>query len=197
MPKGRKLVLVEVIIPDASPILTLDRIDALYLLEMFRATIHIVDQVHYEITKPQNDPGGRIRQFIDRHANMIKIVETNVGEGFKSRQAKDPSTPGGNLGEIAVEEYATYLAKTTGPSFVPLVLFEDPDVLHLRIAHMKDVHLLNTTAWLQTLNGAGLLPEGKALIERINKARKSPLIAFEKPARTKKVRSQWLKVDKD
>jgi len=73
------------------------------------------------------------------------------------------------------------------------VLFEDPDVLELRIAKLKDVHLLNTTAWLTTLHEAGELPEGKELIAQINAARATPLDGYEKPARTKKLRSQWLK----
>lgn len=73
------------------------------------------------------------------------------------------------------------------------MLFEDPDVLELRIAKLKDVHLLNTTAWLTTLHEAGELPEGKELIAQINAARATPLDGYEKPARTKKLRSQWLK----
>jgi hypothetical protein len=30
------------------------------------------------------------------------------------------------------------------PAMIPLVLFEDPDVLELRIARLKNAHLLNT-----------------------------------------------------
>lgn len=193
MAKGRKLVYVSVIIPDASPVLTLSRIGRLDLLERFKAPIHIVDQVHYEITKPANDRDGKIADFIRRHGNMINIVATTVGDGFQARLARDPNTSSKDLGELAVEEYARYLRRSTGPSFVPLVLFEDPDVLELTIANMKDVHLLNTTALLRTLYEEELVPEGNELIERINRARKSPLREFEKPARTKRIRSQWLK----
>jgi hypothetical protein len=84
------------------------------------------------------------------------------------RGARDPGQPSANLGEIAVDEYATLLAHTTGPGFVPLVLFEDPDAMELRIARLKDVHLLNTTAWLLTLHREGLLPDGLELVEMIN-----------------------------
>ncbi len=155
--------------------------------------MRIVDQVLYEITKPENDPEGEVAAGLRRLHNQIEIVETNVGVGFHTRRSRDPKTPSGNLGEIAVDEYATLLAHTTGPSFVPLVLFEDPDVLSLRIARLKAVHLLNTTAWLLTLHREGLLPEALELVEQINSSRKTPMVPFEKVGLTRKVRSTWLR----
>jgi hypothetical protein len=57
---ARKTVDVAVIIPDASPVLTLARINRLDLLGSFTVPVRIVDQVHYEITKPENDPKGEV-----------------------------------------------------------------------------------------------------------------------------------------
>jgi hypothetical protein len=94
---------------------------------------------------------------------------------------------------IAVDEYATALAHATGPSFVPLVLFEDPDVLELRIARLKGVHLLNTAAWLLTLHREGLLPEALDLLEQINASRKTPMVPFERTGLTSKIPSTWLR----
>jgi hypothetical protein len=82
------------------------------------------------------------------------------------------------------------LAKSRGPYFIPLVLFEDPDVLGLPIANMKQVHLLNTSAWLYALHDAGMLPDGLEMLARIDAARVTPMRPFEKEARTKKLRSQ-------
>ena len=101
--------------------------------------------------------------------------------------------PSGDLGEIAVDEYATSLARHTGPNFVPLVLFEDPDVMDLRVARLRGVHMLNTTAWLLTLHREGLLPEALELVEKINTSRATPLVPFEKVGLTKRVRSSWLR----
>jgi hypothetical protein len=190
---ARKIVDVAVIIPDASPVLTLARVGRVDLLAGFTAPIKIVDQVQYEITKPQNDPRGEVVAALERLHNQIEIVETNVGVGFLERRARNPQEPSADLGEIAVEEYATSLARTSGPSFVPLVLFEDPDVLELRIARLKNVHLLNTTAWLLTLHREGLLPEGLDLVAQINSTRKTPMTPFEKVGLTKKIRSTWLR----
>ena len=189
----RKTIDIAVIIPDASPVLTLARIGRVDLLGHFGVPIRIVDQVHYEVTKPQNDPLGAVAAGLARLHNQIEIIETNVGVGYRTRRARNPDEPGGNLGEIAVDEYATTLARTTGPGFVPLVLFEDPDVMELRIARLKDVHLLNTTGWLLSLYREGLLPEGLDLVAQINSTRKTPMIPFEKAGLTKKIRSTWLR----
>ena len=189
----RKAIDIAVIIPDASPILTLSRIGRVDLLASFAVPIRIVDQVHYEITKPRNDPRGEVAAALQRLHNQIEIIATNVGLGFQTRRARDPKAPSGNLGEIAVDEYATSLARITGPGFVPLVLFEDPDIMELRIARLKNVHLLNTTAWLLTLYREGRLPEALDLIEQINATRKTPMIPFEKTGLTKKIRSTWLR----
>jgi hypothetical protein len=189
----RRTVDVAVIIPDASPVLTLAGIDRIDLLGRFAVPVRVVDQVYYEITKPANDPKGEVAAGLRRLHNRIEIVETNVGVGFQTRLGRDPLTPSGNLGEIAVDEYATTLAHSTGPGFVPLVLFEDPDVLSLRVGRLKGVHLLNTTAWLLTLQREGLLPEGLDLVERINASRKTPMVPFEKVGSTSKIRSTWLR----
>ena len=190
---ARRTVDVAVIIPDASPVLTLARIGRIDLLGSFSAPVRIVDQVHYEITKPENDPTGEAAAALARLHNQVEIVETNVGVGFQTRRARNPQTPSRDLGEIAVDEYATSLARRTGPSFVPLVLFEDPDVMSLRIARLRGVHLLNTTAWLLTLHREGLLPEALDLVEKINTSRATPLTPFERTGLTKSVRSSWLR----
>ena len=188
-----KVVDVAVIVPDASPVLTLARIGRIDLLGSFTVPIKIVDQVLYEITKTQNDPKGEVGVALKKLHNQLDIVETNVGVGYKKRRERNPEEPSTNVAEIAVDEYATSLARTTGAAFVPLVLFEDPDIMELRIARLKNVHLLNPTAWLLTLHREGLLPEALELIEKINTTRKTPLVPFEKVGVTKKVCSTWLR----
>jgi len=122
----RKMVDEAVIIPDASPVRTLGGIDRIDLLGRFSVPVRVVDQVYYEITKPANDPKGEVAAGLRRLHNQIEIVETNVGVGFQTRLGRDPLTPSGNLGEIAVDEYATMLAHSTGPAIVPLVLLRTP-----------------------------------------------------------------------
>jgi hypothetical protein len=189
----KKAVDVALIIPDASPVLTLARIDRLELLMAFDVPIRIVDQVHYEITKPENDPQGRVTDFLRRHGNRIEIVETVVGTGFQTLRRRDPETPSSDLGELAVSEYARRLIKTSGPHFVPLVLFEDPDMLALPIATLANVHLLNTTGWLTALHAQKIILDADRVIEQINAGRRTPMRPFDQPARTRKLRSTYLR----
>ena len=58
----KKVVDVAMVIPDASPVPTLYRIGRLEFLTLFDIPIHIVDQVHYETTKPEHDPKGEIAE---------------------------------------------------------------------------------------------------------------------------------------
>jgi hypothetical protein len=190
---GKKFVDVVVIIPDASPVLTLARIGRVDLLGSFSIPIHIVDQVHYEITKKANDPDGQIAAALHRLQNQIVIVPTVTGAGFKALRATNPEYPSKNLGEQAVDEYARSIARPQSPIFVPLVLFEDPDVLKLQLARTKGVHLLNTTGWLETLGDEGLLTDAKQLVAQIDALRKTAMIPFERGVRTRKVKSSWLR----
>jgi hypothetical protein len=190
---ARKAVDVAVIIPDASPVITLARIDRLDLFEMFTASIRIVDQVQYEVTRRANDPDGKIAAWLARMGNRIAIVETLVGFGFRTKLERGETPRGGNLGEIAVDEYATQLALAASPTFVPLVLFEDPDVLETRIARLPRVHLLNTAAWIRALADEGIISDGAEILDAINAQRKSPMLPIERPGRTSRIQSRWLR----
>jgi hypothetical protein len=193
MAKKKPSVDVAVIVSDASPIMTLQRIGRLDVLTLFNVPIHIVDQVHWEVTKPENDPKGEIAATLKRLDNRVTIIETLTGLGFQAKRAKDPKTKSGNVGELAVNEYAITLSRSGGPRFVPLVFYEDPDVETLPVAQLKNVHMLNTTAFLTALHQAGVLPEGLELIDKINALRKTPMRPIERPARTKKIRSTWIR----
>lgn len=189
----RKTMDVTIIIPDASPVMTLARLGRIDLLQRFSVPIHIVDQVYWEITKPQNDPDGKIAAALKRLHNQIVTVTTATGAGFKTLRESDPDFPSRNLGEQAVDEYARRVSQLQSPPFIPLVLFEDPDVLQLQIAKLKGVHLLNTKAWLIALGEEGLLPEAQDLIVKIDALRKTAMVPFEKDARSRKIRSVWLR----
>ncbi len=91
--------------------------------------------------------------------------------------------------EIAVDEYATRLARQDDPRVVPLVLFEDPDILELRIARLRNVHLINTAALLTGLHELGIVEDADHVLEEINALRKTPMLPVERPARTRQIES--------
>jgi predicted nucleic acid-binding protein len=70
----RKVVDTTVIIPDASPVLTLARIGRIDLLGRFTVPIKIVDQVFCEITKTQNDPKGEVGVALKKALELIEKI---------------------------------------------------------------------------------------------------------------------------
>ena len=175
-----------------SPLLTLARVGRLDVFRHFVVTIQIVDVVREEALRAANDVTENVRKWFDALPNNVEIVDTTVGLGLQARRARgeDPST--GQLGEIAVDEYATGLSRQGNPAMIPLVLFEDPDVLELRIARLKNAHLLNTAAMLIGLADAGVEPEARQILKSINETRKSPMLPVDRPAKTKKIESEWV-----
>ena len=66
----------------------------------------------------------------------------------------------------------------------------------LPVAKLVNVHMLNTTAFLLALADANVLPDGRELVERINALRKTPMRPIDAPARTKRLRSSWIRRSK-
>jgi len=186
---ARRNVPVSLIIPDASPLLSLGRAGHLDVLNVFIIPVHIVDVVAEEAKRPVNDTNGAVRAWLDGAPNNVAIVETNVGLGLQQRRARGEHPPTGNLGEIAVDEYATSLALQGDPANIPLVLFEDPDVLELRVARLAHVHLINTAALLTNLQALGVIDNADDIINEINGLRKTPMKPIEKPARSARMQS--------
>jgi hypothetical protein len=183
---------IKVIIPDASPLLTLGRIGRLDVFRHFVVTIQIVDVVKEEAMRRINDVTGNVRTWFNALPNNVEIIDTTVGLGLRARRDRGEDPPTGQLGEIAVDEHATALARQGNAAMIPLVLFEDPDVLELRIARLKNAHLLNTAAMLIGLAEAGVEPEARQILKSINEMRKSPMRPVDRPARTKKFESEWV-----
>jgi hypothetical protein len=59
------------------------------------------------------------------------------------------------------------------------------------------VHLLNTAAWIRALADDGIIPDGVQVLADINAQRKSPLLPLERPGRTRRVQSRWLRKPND
>jgi hypothetical protein len=68
--------------------------------------------------------------------NRVTIEETLVRVGFQTKVERGEAPASRNLGEIAIDEYATRLALSGSPTFLPVVLFEDLNVLETRIARL-------------------------------------------------------------
>lgn len=74
------------------------------------------------------------------------------------------------------------------------MLFEDPDVLELRIARLRNVHLLNTAGLLIGLHQLGILDDAKSVLDEINGLRTTPMLPIDRPARTSRHQSTFAKI---
>lgn len=189
----RKTVAITLVIPDASPLLTLGRVRRLDVLSYFKVPIHIVDVVAEEAQRPPNDLNGAVRAWFAERSNLLTTVETTVGLGLAARRARGETPSTRDFGELAVEDYATSLPYQGEGKTLPLVLFEDPDVLESRLRKAPNVHLLNTAALLLGLKELGLMSDAVDVLAAINEERRSPMLPFEEPARTRKIQSTFLK----
>jgi hypothetical protein len=127
MPRKRRAI--AVVVPDASPLLTLAAVDRLSIFSLFTVPVTIVAVVAEEAQRSENDTTGRVARWLAARLNNVSIAETMVGFGLRTKRERGEQPPTTNLGEIAVDEFATALAKRGHPNQIPLVWFEDPDVL--------------------------------------------------------------------
>lgn len=96
----RRNVPITLVVPDASPLLSLGRIGRLDIFSAFVVPIHIVDVVAEEAVRPQNDVNGAVRAWLDKRPNNISIIETNVGLGLRHRRERGETPQTGNLGRL-------------------------------------------------------------------------------------------------
>lgn len=188
---ARRKIPIRIVVPDATPFVKLSKIGRLDLLDLFKVPIVVVDQVAHEMRGGSHDQTSALAGWLDRNANRIEVVSTEIGETFRKARLVDPDHPAGNLGERAVEEYARRYARDTPKTYVPLVLFEDSDVIaDTELPRTKGVHLVNIRAWLGTLKRLGIVPDADEILEDLLEHGKlNP--DYEKPARTKDVEGVW------
>lgn len=187
----RKRIPVRIVVPDTTPFVKLGKIGRLDLLDHFTVPLVVVDQVAHEMRHGSHDQTTTLDRWLGRNANRIDVVCTEIGETFRKARIVDPLHPGGNLGERAVEEYARRYARDTPRTYVPIVLFEDRDVIEeTELTRTKGVHLVNIRAWLGTLKRLDIVPDADHVLDRmLEHGKLNP--HFEKPARTKDVGGVW------
>lgn len=204
---------IEVVIPDAGPLISLARADALGILLIFKDEVRLVitDFVEFEVTRNRDKfpDAKRICDFINKNAGIVEIRETTLGEAMKKtvqvRERYDedegfrnamkavghepPQVPK-DIGELTIVSYANSLI-TEPPGIPVLVLAEDDFFLHSGAVTPGNAHVLSTRALLDTLQILGKIPDAAAIWEDIQKAR--PNINQDKVDRqASKIKTEWL-----
>jgi hypothetical protein len=193
---AKPVVTVEVVIPDAGPLISLAMADALDVLLVFNEGVRIVitDFVEFEVTRyrDQRADAQRICDFITRNAGRIEIQQTLYGKAMKEmfvlreRFDEDPAfraamqamnvqapTLPKDVGELSIVSYVNGLI-THPPGTPVLILAEDDFFLHSGAANPGNAHVLSTRAFLEALQALGKVPNAKAIWQRILTSR--PLV---------------------
>jgi hypothetical protein len=143
------------IVTDTSPLFTLVLADALDVLLRPGLAVSIPDAVYVEATRVRGAPGAeQIVEWINAHADMVRLVPTDIGIDQQRRLEEGRSIRG--LGEqAAIETLERFLR--SDPNAEALLLFEDSDIGKRRAIVDQRVSLISTGDFLRELETAGLI----------------------------------------
>jgi len=145
---------VEIIMPDAGPLISLAMAGELDTLRKVKRPIRIVDQVLYEVTKSNAYPGAKeVKAFVDAHPESILVTKTNVGRLAAMERARDPNAKQRGLGDAAIAEFMRRLDEFAASDAPVWLVYEDGDITKIRITHARPVHLVGTREFLLGLEG--------------------------------------------
>ena len=153
-------------IPDTGPLISLAAGGALDLLLLARKNVRIVltDIVAFEATSKADQyvDGQAIKQFLDDNRHRVEVVETTLGSLALPQMREDiasgrPARLPRDLGELSITNCVISL-RERNPGEPTLVLIEDDWFASNTYAVPGNVHLLSTSAFLDGLEAAGVIP---------------------------------------
>lgn len=158
--------MLDLVIPDTGPLITLALIDRLDLLDRFRCPILVTDMIHAEITRgPDTAPDkATFERWYAARGNRVQTVDTLYGTMWRelpeeTRRSIKRQFP--DAGEESIREFAGRIAEVLPEGDHLLVLFEEEKVK--RMAFGRHVHLLHTWAFLVALERMGVIPSADEL----------------------------------
>ena len=188
---------IDIVIPDAGPIISLAHADRLDLLEVFDRPVIVLDVVRLEcLRKPQSTDHERLSSWFERAGNRISVAQTPLGQLYldaveKERSGQDRNASRG-LGDAALSWALRNIDRLTHPDAIPLVLVEDRR-LAVSLEGMNKGHILSTRSWLVALAETGDIEDYQAIIDEMARnGRLLSTLAVDAPVRTEDGRSAWL-----
>lgn len=164
------------LIPDAGPLISLGRGNALSLLLDLHLPIYIVDQVQHEVTHDSRFPDAiAIQRFIAENPETITVFATLVGKmAYDAREAGFQGRQRG-LGEAAIAEFLARLDEVIDiEADAALLLYEDSDIVSRSFSLPKNVHLISTRALLEGMERRGLIRSADKIWARIEAGGRTP-----------------------
>jgi hypothetical protein len=155
------------IVTDASPLITLAAAESLDLLTLPKIKILIPDMVYFETTRDAAKLGARpIVQWTKDNADLVRIATTDVFAEYLALMTLDPKTPSRGRGELAANEVLTD-AVAKDPNLEAILLYEDSDITRRKFAALlpERIMTVNTGAYLYSLQEAGRIQSADIIIE--------------------------------
>jgi hypothetical protein len=165
--------MLDLVIPDSGPLITLGTINRLDLLDRFNCGILIADMVEIEIRRGPDTAPDKIAfsRWMANQGNRIQTVDTALGIVWndlseEARAKLKRHTP--NAGEISIREFTDKIRNTLPADDQVLVLFEEDAVK--RMSFGSHVHLIHTYAFLVALEQMQVIASAKQVVDQIRLA---------------------------
>jgi hypothetical protein len=165
--------MLDLVIPDSGPLITLGLINRLDLLDRFNCGVLIADMVEYEIKRGPDtapDKAAFIKWFEGR-GNRIQTVRTTYGfmwSELPEEARKEIKRQNPHADELAIREFTDTLRTTIPAEDQVLVLFEEDAVKNMTFG--EHVHLLHTYSFLQALENLKIIPSAEEIVGHVQKA---------------------------
>lgn len=164
---------IELVIPDAGPLISLSKANALDLLLVFKDEVKVVvtDYVQFEVTRAAevHKDAPHLQQFFEKNAERIKVAKTDIGDLYIERYKRyqkykndstyrdtlerlgeiPPKIPG-DLGEASILAFVGSM-QAGGPSTPTLILAEDSTLLNRSIGFPNNSAIMSTRSFLDLL----------------------------------------------
>lgn len=167
------MITVDLIIPDAGPLISLAHAGRLDLIEVFKRPVAVIDVVRLECLKKRESPDhSELMSWFEKKSNAIRIIETPIRSIYEKAlrdegSGKDRRATRG-LGDAAFGWLLPNIDLVAAPGTVPLVLTEDKN-LSVALADRQVAHILSTRAWLAGLENAGVIESSADIIAAIGR----------------------------
>jgi len=184
---------VVLVVPDAGPLISLGKADALAILLRLQLPIYVVDQVLFEATRDERfDDARRIGDFVSGHPEMVHVFETEVGKDAARRRAEGEAGRQKGRGEAAIAEFLARVDEVAEADAPILLLYEDSDVRKSRFVLPDNIHVISTRALLVGMERRGLIHSADAVWRAIiDSGRQAMNGETDHPATTPRGPSRW------
>lgn len=187
---------VDLILPDAGPLISLAHADRLDLLALFERPVVVLDVVRLEcLRKPDAPDYPRLRAWFESGDARVGVADTPLGPLYRDglereRSGEDPIATRG-LGDAALSWALSNIDRLSRPDALPLVLIEDRR-LAMKLQGSGVGHILSTRSWLAALAEAGLVDFGAVVAAMGRRGRALSSLSADAPAEGG---SRWLDPD--